>query len=222
MLLAALVLLSSTRRAAGTVEPPRTLWPAPGKTLKQRAMLAAALSGFSPKSAYACCTLCAPGSCSPGCGLCAGWGGTSGRCWGDGCWGGQQSKSWSTTWPRLLWERRGSDSTLPFPQKKNERAQEVCSGLFVLDKPFALFVLLPHAVLGRGVTALRDAKANSASSPLRTLHCRRPSSQRRRRWDKRKRVKETVEKPTILTAVVMRNLEIVSIHEEKRWSFNMD
>lgn len=123
-------------------------------------MLAAALSGFSPKSAYACSTLCAPGSCSPGCGVCAGWGAqvadvgvtdtgvasraSPGAPRGRGCCGSAGDQT-----PRCLFHR-----------KKNERAQEVCSGLFVLDKPFALFVLLLHAVLGRGVSAM----------PKQTLH----------------------------------------------------
>lgn len=121
----------------------------------------------------------------------------------------------SVTWPRRLRERTGADSTLPFPQKK-EQAQEVCSGLFVLDKLFALFVPVSYAVLGRGVKALRNAKANSASSPLRTWHCRRPSSWGGGRWDNRNRLKEIAQKPTILIMIVIRNLEIVSIHEEKR------
>lgn len=41
---------------------------APRKALRQRAVLASVLSRFSPKSASTCCTLRAPGSCSPGCG----------------------------------------------------------------------------------------------------------------------------------------------------------
>lgn len=49
--------------------------------------------------------------------------------------------------------------------EEKEQPQEVCSGLFVLDKLFALFVLVSQAVLGRGVKALCNAKANSASSP---------------------------------------------------------
>jgi len=43
----------------------------------------------------------------------------------------------------------------------------------------------------------------------------------KRRWDKRNRLKEIIQKPTILTMIVIRNLEIVPIHEEKRWSFKM-
>lgn len=47
---------------------------------------------------------------------------------------------------------------------EQEQAQEVCSGLFVLDKLFAPFVLLSDAELGRGVAAW--------AAPKQTQHLR--------------------------------------------------
>lgn len=72
----------------------------------------------------------------------------------------------------------------------------------MLDKLFAPFVLLPHAELGRGLEA--------RAAPKQTQHPRpwdvRPNTPGTGRWDKRNGVKEIVEKPTILTVIVMMKL----------------
>lgn len=55
-------------------------------------------------------------------------------------------------WVRAADRAHGNRLCAAFSTEQ-EQAQEVCSGLFVLDKLLAPFVLLSHAELGRGLEA---------------------------------------------------------------------
>lgn len=95
---------------------------------------------------------------------------------------------------------------------EHEQAQEVCSGLFVLDKLFAPFVLLSDAELGRDVEAGQHQSKRSISVP--EMWCCETG---RREWDKRNGVKEIVEKPMILTVIVMMNLGIAFLMKDREF-----